>query len=198
MFSTCKLCNLCVGGAGGDGGNGKSGQSNLDKIPANPNNEKEVCSRGPQVDYSRSCSHHCGGHCNCCDEYWYHVFDITTDACGGNGGNGGSGGDGGSAGSLRLYPWRTWDASIEVFNMGIRSLGGLPGSGAVEASGIKCNRHFTGYRRYWESPGCHGFGGLSCGPEYHEAFGGYSYSNNDQDCPGQPGVTGSPGINWEP
>ena len=189
-----KLIFISQGGAGGNGGNGKSGKSNLDKIPANPANGNEVYNRGPQVDYTRSCSKHCGGHCHCCDEYWYHALDITTDACGGNGGDGGNGGAGAPAGNLIL----TGGSNIEPVNTRLKSTGGSPGSGGVEASGLKCNRHFTGYRRYWESPGCHGFGGLSCGPSYHEAFGGYSYSNQDQECPGHPGVHGNPGINWEP
>jgi len=92
----------------------------------------------------------------------------------------------------------TGNSNIEAVNTRLKSTGGSPGSGGVEASGLRCNRHFTGYRRYWESPGCHGFGGLSCGPEYHEAFGGYGYTNHDQECPGTAGVIGSSGINWEP
>ena len=189
-----KLIFISQGGAGGNGGSGKSGKSNLDKIPANPANGKEVYDRGPQVDYHKSCSKHCGGHCNCCDEYWYHALDITTDACGGNGGNGGDGGDGGAAGILTL----SGTSNIEAINTRLKSTGGSPGSGGVEASGLRCNRHFTGWRRYWESPGCHGFGGLSCGPKYHEQFGGYGYTNNDQECPGKPGSNGHSGTNWEP
>ena len=66
-----------------------------------------------------------------------------------------------------------------------------------------CNRHFTGYRRYWESPGCHGFGGLSCGPKYHEAYEGYTSNIGtdgypDQQCPGKRGTPGLPGNPWKP
>ena len=77
-----KLIFISQGGAGGNGGNGKSGKSNLDKIPANPANGQEVYNRGPQVNYDKHCDKHCGHHCECCDEYWYHALDITTDACG--------------------------------------------------------------------------------------------------------------------
>ena len=189
-----KLIFISQGGAGGNGGNGMGGRSNLDKIPANPANAQQVYQRGPQVDYTKHCSNHCGGHCNACDEYWYHALDITTDACGGNGGNGGDGGDGGAAGTLDISGLPT----LEAINTLLKSTGGSPGSGGVEASGIKCNRHFTGWRRYWEDAGCHGFGGLSCGPSYHELYGGYGYTNNDQQCPGSPGVPGTPGSDWSP
>ena len=192
-----KLILISQGGAGGDGGNGMSGKSNLDKIPANPANDKAVYDRGipdPSNPYHKECHHHCGGHCNCCDEHWYHILDITTEACGGNGGNGGNGGAGGAAGKLTVDS----AAGLVAINTQLDSAGGAPGVGAVGASGLRCNRHFTGFRRYWESPGCHGFGGLSCGPKYHEEFGGYSYSNNDIECPGQPGINGQPGAPWKP
>ena len=132
----------------------------------------------------------CGHHCSCCDEYWYHALDIITDACGGNGGNGGNGGAGAPAGSLTT----TGDFNIEVVNTKLKSTGGSPGPGGVEASGLRCKRHFTGYRRFWASPICSGF----CPLQYQEAFGGYSYSNNDQECPGIPGANGTPGLNWKP
>ena len=104
------------------------------------------------------------------------------------------GGNGGPAGILSI----SGTSELEAINNRLESSGGAPGIGGVEASGLICNRHFTGYRRYWESAGCHGPFGLVCGPSYHEAFGGYGYTNNDQDCPGNPGVAGQPGTNWEP
>ena len=169
----------------------------MHKIPPNPSNGQEVYNWGAQVDYTTSKAY-CCWYCYCSDEYWYRVFDITTNACGGNGGNGGNGGDGGGAGSLTLISWRTGDSSIEVVNTRIKSNGGSPGSGGVQASGVHCNRHFTGYRRYWTTPACHGYGNYICETRAHETYGGYGYTNNDQDCPGLHGVKGTPGINWEP
>ena len=190
-----------IGGAGGDGGNGKPGKSNLDKIPVNPSNAQAVYTRGPQVDYVKNCYRFCGYHdagCDLCEEYSYHVLDIMTNACGGNGGNGGNGGDGGAAGNIIIIQWDKNDSNIEVENTRIKSNGGSLGSGGVQASGLKCNRHFTGHRRYWPSSDCSG-PYLSCGDvQYHETFDGYEYSNNDKDCPGLHGVNGIPGNNWEP
>ena len=55
------------------------GASNLDKIPNSPANAQEVVSRGPQTDYTKHCENHCGGHCNACDEYWYHKLTIESN-----------------------------------------------------------------------------------------------------------------------
>ena len=138
------LVTLIQGGAGGDGGNGMSGASHLGEIPANPATPTEVVQRGPQVDYRRGCSNHCGGHCEACDEYWYHALDIDlpTQICGGNGGNGGNGGDGGPAGALTVVG----ESGIEAINTPLASSGGLAGAGAAGAAGFVIKRHFTGYR----------------------------------------------------
>ena len=190
----------CIGGEGGDGGNGKPGKSNLDKIPENPGNAQDVYNRGPQVDYDKECYRFCGYHqcgCELCQEFFHHVLDITTDACGGNGGNGGNGADGAAAGSLKLLS--TSNASIMVINTRVRSNGGSSGTGGVQAVGLKCNRHFTGYMRYWPSNDCSGGFCRHCvNTQYHEEFGNYGYTNNDKDCPGLHGVNGIPGNNWEP
>ena len=189
----------CIGGEGGNGGNGKPGKSNLDKIPMNPTNAQDVYNQSPQVNYVSNCLTYCYiGSCELCEEYWYHALDITTNACGGNGGNGGNGGDGGAAGSLTLIAWKTMNSNVEIINTRLRSNGGSSGSGGVQASGLICNRHFTGFRRRWFTPGCHGYGNFICGPTYYEAFGGYGYTNNDIDCPGLYGANGIPGNNWEP
>ena len=188
-----KITFISRGGDGGDGGNGRQGLSNLDQIPPNPVNAKEVYHRGPQVDNKKSCSRHCGEQCKTCDEYWYHTLSITTDACGGHGGKGGDGGNGGSAGILNIFGI----SNIEIVNARRKSKGGASGSGGAGASGIKCNRHFTGYRLMHESAGCHGFLGLKCDPSLEERFEGYGYTNNDQECPGEPGAFGYPGKDWE-
>ena len=178
----------CLGGEGGNGGNGKPGKSNLDKIPVNPANAQDVYNRGQQVDYSGEL---CSGIFLChCDQYWYHALDITTNACGENGGNGGNGGAGAPAGSLILAE----DSDIKAVNTRLKSTGGSPGSGGIGASGIKCSRHFTGYRHYHHVRVCPTK--VSNSGDYEE-FGGYGYTNNDQDCPGLSGVLGIPGINWE-
>ena len=190
------ICILYPGGAGGDGGNGVPGKSNLDKIPVNPANAPEVYSRGSQVDYVNDCvTDQC---CTLCLEYWYHALDINTDACGGSGGNGGNGGDGGAAGSLKLIPWKTVNSNIEIINTRLRSNGGSLGSGGVQASGVKCNRHFTSYYYYGPSTAvCYGH--IYCEVVfYQEGYGGYGYTNNDIDCPGVQGLNGQPGVNWEP
>ena len=106
-----------------------------------------------------------------------------------NGGNGGSGGDGAAAGSLIL----AGSPNIEAINHRLKANGGSPGSGGVEASGIRCRRHFTGYRRFYKLCSC------SCRfCDGHEEFGGYGYTNNDEDCPGHTGLNGNPGMNWDP
>ena len=191
---------LCIGGAGGDGGNGKPGKSNLDKIPMNPTNAQDVYNQSPQVNYVSHCLTYCYiGSCELCEEYWYHALDITTNACGGNGGNGGNGGDGGAAGSLTLIAWKTMNSNVEIINTRLRSNGGSSGTGGVQASGLKCNRHFKGYMRYWPSNVCSGAICRHCvNTQYHEEFGNYGYTNNDKDCPGLHGVNGIPGNNWEP
>ena len=123
---------------------------------------------------------------------WILLF--TTDACGGNGGNGGNGAE---AGSLKLLS--TSNASIMVINTRVRSNGGSSGTGGVQASGLKCNRHFKGYMRYWPSNVCSGAICRHCvNTQYHEEFGNYGYTNNDKDCPGLHGVNGISGNNWEP
>ena len=120
MVKFFKILNLIPG-------KGMDGKSNLDKIPSNPTSPKEVYDRGtpsPTNPYEKHCSKHCGGHCNCCDEKWHHVYDITTDACGGNGGNGGDGGNGGPAGILSIsgiLDWRQstidWNPLVELLEL---------------------------------------------------------------------------------
>jgi len=194
--SADQIIFISQGGAGGNGGNGKIGASNLDKIPSSPANAQEVVSRGPQTDYTKHCENHCGGHCNACDEYWYHklTIEIPIAACGGNGGNGGDGGDGGSAGLLTLS--ENIEKVLTANNMQLDSAGGAPGAGAAGASGKNVHRSFDGWRRYWEDAGCHGFGGLICGPSYHEQFGGYVPHFSDTECPGSSGTQGQPGKPW--
>ena len=167
----------------------------MDKIPVNPTNAQEVFNRGPQVDYVKNCeTQQC---CTLCEEYWYHALDVTTDACGENGGNGGNGGDGGVAGILKLIPWKTRNSDIVIINTRLRSNGGSPGAGGVQTSGVQCNRHFTGYFKYWptfavcDGPYCEVV-------QTQQAYGGYGYTNNDIDCPGIHGINGKPGVNWEP
>ena len=119
MVKFSKILNLIPG-------RGMDGKSNLDKIPSNPTTPKEVYDRGPPSPsnpYEKHCSHHCGGHCNCCDEKWHHVYDITTDACGGNGGNAGDGGNGGPAGILSI----SGTSGLEAINNRLESSGGAPG-----------------------------------------------------------------------
>ena len=102
------------------------GGSNLDKVPRNPT-EQEIVAGGPETRHTQDCHHHCGGHCNCCDDYWYHTLsmDVPTAACGGNGGNGGDGGNGGAAGSLTLSG--TIGKDLTVNNMQLESSGGAAG-----------------------------------------------------------------------
>ena len=91
------------GGEGGNGGNGMKGKSHLNEIPANPANAKAVYDQGiqdPGKPHTSHCSDHCGSQCDTCDEYWYRVVDINTNACGENGGDGGDGGNGGPLGKL--------------------------------------------------------------------------------------------------
>ena len=121
------LSLLFQGGAGGNGGNGKIGGSNLDQIPNSPSNAQEVVGGGTQTRHTHDCSDHCGGHCNACDDYWYHTLtiEIPTAACGGNGGNGGDGGNGGAAGSLTLSG--TIGQHLTANNMQLESSGGAAG-----------------------------------------------------------------------
>jgi len=182
------------GGSGGNGGNGKDGQDRTGNIPAGPATAKEVTETGVQYDYSHTSDSHCGGHCHTDDEYWYFKVEILYDACGGNGGQGGNGGAGGAAGLLNI----SGDSGLTVINNRLESSGGTAGSGSPGASGLNVARTYLGWHRHWEDAGCHGFGGLVCGPSYHDDWGGYSYTNGDSNCPGEGGTSGTPGTNWKP
>jgi len=182
------------GGSGGNGGNGQNGEDKTGGIPAGSETAKEVTETGDQYDYTHTTDKHCGGHCHTDDEYWYFKVEIAFDACGGNGGRGGNGGAGGSAGLLTI----SGNSGLTTTNNRLESAGGTAGSGAPGASGVNVARTYLGWHRHWEDAGCHGFGGLSCGPSYHDAWGGYSYTNTDTNCPGQPGPSGTPGSNWKP
>ena len=57
---------------------------------------------------------------------------------------------------------------------------------------------FKAYHLKSESPGCHGFLGLECGPTYHESDGGLSHTGEPTDCPGHSGVDGTAGKDWNP
>ena len=104
------------------------GGSNLDQIPRNPT-EPEIVSGGIEIpnSHTSSCSDHCGGHCNCCDDYWHYnlKMDVPTAACGGNGGSGGDGGNGGAAGLLSLSG--AIENSLTANNMQLDSSGGAAG-----------------------------------------------------------------------
>ena len=194
-----KLMFISQGGAGGDGGSGQPGKNNLDKIPQIPPDAPSVVAQGPLISngYTKSCGSHCGGHCDCCDEYWHHAVIVNTnETCGDKGGKRGNGGSGGAAGMLNV----DGAAGLEFVNTKLEFAGGAGGDGAVKAFafGLRLNRRISGWRRYWEDPGCHGFMELSCGPSYHEAYGGYSYFNDDMPCPGLPGHHGKPGASWKP
>lgn len=183
------------GGSGGNGGNGKEGEDKTGRIPAGPLDAKAVTQTGTQYDYTHSSSSHCGGHCHTDDEYWYFRQELIFDACGGNGGNGGNGGAGGAAGQLTV----SGNSGIGARNTRLESAGGSPGSAAAGASGLDVARTYLGWHRHWESAGCHGFGGLSCGPSYHDDWGGYSKTPaTDANCPGQSGTPGTPGDIWKP
>ena len=56
---------------------------------------------------------------------------------------------------------------------------------------------FTAWHLKSESPGCHGFGGLSCGPEYHHSNGGLNPANAQPAvCYGTSGTDGTSGKDW--
>ena len=106
------------------------GGSNLDQIPNSPSTPQEVVSGGVECTscHTHHCSdNHCGGHCNCCDDYWHYTLhiEVPTAACGGNGGNGGDGGNGGAAGSLTLSG--TVGPYLTANNMQLESSGGAAG-----------------------------------------------------------------------
>ena len=137
---------ISQGGAGGDGGNGKKGASNLGQIPADPANAQAVVSMTSNYDYKKDCHHHCGGHCNACDEHWYHklVVNIPSAACGGNGGDGGDGGNGGAAGILSISG--ALEGTLVAENRRLESAGGLAGTAAAGTSGLKVHREFPAWR----------------------------------------------------
>lgn len=194
-FSARAISFTSKGGSGGNGGNGKEGLDNTGKIPPGPSDAKAVTEMGTQYDYTHSSSSHCGGHCHTDDEYWYFRYELIFNACGGKGGNGGNGGNGGAAGILTL----TGTSGVTAKNSRLESTGGAPGSPAAGASGLDVARTYLGWHRHWEDAGCHGFGGLSCGPSYHDAWGGYSKEPaTDANCPGKTGTPGVPGANWKP
>jgi len=183
------------GGSGGNGGNGMEGEDKVGQIPWAPSDAKEVVENGEQYNYEKHCEKHCGHHCETCDEHWYFKFELIFDACGGKGGNGGDGGAGGPAGLLQILG----NSGITADNIQLESTGGAAGTAAAGAYGVNVIRTYTGWHRYWESAGCHGIGGLFCGPSYHHAWDGYSRTPDiDPDCPGQAGTPGKPGQNWKP
>ena len=183
------------GGAGGDGGNGSPGADITSNVPAGPSTAEEVCAQGVQYDYSHTQEKHCGHHCTTDDEYWYFRVTLNYDACGGDGGRGGKGGDGGAAGQLTILG----SSGVTATNNLLESAGGLGGTGGAGAAGIDVDREYLGWHRHWESPGCHGFGGLSCGPSYHDAWGGYQVNGYpDTPCSGGSGESGFPGAPWVP
>ena len=193
--SAGKIVFTSKGGSGGNGGNGKEGADKTESIPSGPADAKAVTENGVQYDYTHTSAKHCGGHCHTDDEYWYFRQIFTFNACGGNGGDGGNGGAGGAAGLLTI----SGNSGISATNNRLESVGGSPGSAAAGASGLDVDRTYLGWHRHWEDAGCHGFGGLSCGPSYHDAWGGYSKTpETDANCPGQSGSAGTPGANWKP
>ena len=147
-----------------------------------------------QYDYTHTSDKHCGGHCHTDDEYWYFRLTFNYDACGGDGGQGGDGGAGGAAGQLTILG----GSGVTATNNQLESAGGLGGTGGAGAAGLGANREYLGWHRHWEDAGCHGFGGLVCGPSYHDAWGGYQYHNSDTACSGRSGDSGSPGTSWVP
>ena len=182
------------GGAGGDGGNGSPGEDKTGNVPAGPTSAEEVCAQGVQYDYTHSSDSHCGGHCHTDDEYWYFRVTVNVNACGGNGGRGGAGGAGGVAGQLTI----AGSSGVTATNNRLESAGGLGGTGGAGAAGVDAHREYLGWHRHWESAGCHGIFGLSCGPSYHDAWGGYQYHNSDTTCSGASGDPGSAGTPWVP
>ena len=183
------------GGAGGDGGNGSPGADITSNVPAGPSTAEEVCAQGVQYDYSHTQEKHCGHHCTTDDEYWYFRVTLNYDACGGDGGRGGKGGAGGAAGQLTILG----SSGVTATNNLLESAGGLGGTGGAGASGTDVDREYLGWHRHWESPGCHGLGGLVCGPSYHDAWGGYQVNGYpDTPCSGGSGESGFPGAPWVP
>ena len=201
-MSADKIVFTSKGGSGGNGGNGMKGEDRRGSIPSRPEDAgdnkakaKKVTEIGVQYDYSHTSGKHCGGHCHTDDEYWYFSYTMKFDACGGKGGDGGDGGAGGAAGLLTV----SGNSGISASNNRLESVGGSPGSGAAGASGVNIDCVYKGWHRHWESPGCHGFGGLSCGPSYHDDWDGYSKTPvTDADCPGPSGNPGNAGLNWKP
>lgn len=182
------------GGDGGNGGDGAEGQNNMGNMPWFPHNANEVVANGVQYDYAyHETGTHCGGHCHTQEEYWYYSMDIITDACcGGVAGNGGNGGDAGAAGILTI----TGTSGVAAKNQRLSSAGGSAGRGGNVMYGQSINHNYKAWHHKWEDAGCHGFGGLSCGPSYPEQNGGYTEAFNDVDCYGAPGSSGANGNDW--
>merc|ERR1712108_91530 len=107
---------------------------------------------------------------------------VTNAACGGNGGNGGKGGN----------------AGVKTSNQRQSSQGGSGGAKGAGVYGKRVDGHFTAWHHKWETPGCHGFLGLECGPSYPEANGGYTTNGGENgiNCPGKDGANGGSGQPW--
>jgi len=192
---------ISKGGDGGDGGNGMKGQDNMANYPTAEMNSIIAQGAAYVVSHGSLVSHdhhdtgtHCGGHCHTQEDYWHYKLDVVTTAgCGGNGGNGGKGGNAGSAGLLTV----TGSAGVTASNQRQPSQGGSGGVKGVGVYGKRVDAHFTAWHHKWETPGCHGFLGLECGPSYPEANGGYTHTGeNGVACPGKDGTDGAHGQPW--